>query len=244
MRRTLFLLVVLALPGIALSGEGIEVLTDGGFESDVPIGIGSPLYPGYWSGDISQKVGAMDGIVPLEGSQMLKFIHAASYIATDEDHSWAQVHHIVDLSPYKGIISAGGTKVQASAHFNRVQLDQQTDKAFSISIGAYEGDPTDYHYEYPGQPKPTSLGGRSKDIWTDSDLNTWELAAVEMDLPVNTDFVVISINAIENVFSDPGDQQEFDGHYADGVSLLFVPEPATMMLFGIGFALQLMRRRR
>jgi len=244
MKKTLFLLALLALPGIALSGEGIEVLTDGGFESDVPIGLGLPLYAGYWSGDISQKVGTTDGIVPLEGSQMLKFIHAAPYIATDEDHTWAQVHQIVDLGPYKSIISAGGTSVRASAHFNRVQLDAQTDTRFVLSISAYEGDPTEYHNEYPGQPKPTYLGGTMRNIWTDSDPDTWELVTAEINLPVNTDFVVIDINAVENVFSDPGDQQEFDGHFADGISLLFVPEPATMILFGIGFALQLMRRRR
>ncbi len=227
----------LAFPNVGLSGD-IELLVDGGFESAVPIGVDLPLDAGYWSGDISQKVLAMDGITPLEGASMIKFIHAASYIAVPPDnHGWAQVYQLVDLSAYSSVISAGGTTATFSGYFNRVQIDDQTDTKFVARMNAYEGDPTEY------ASGASSIAYGTTTIYADSVLDTWEFASAEITLPVNAGYIAVCIVAVENVHGDPGDQVEFDGHYGDGMSLVFVPEPATLSLLALG-GLALIRRRR
>lgn len=238
---------VLAFPSVGLS-QGLELLVDGGFENATPIGAGSPLDVGYWSGDISAKVPTTDGITPLEGTSMIKFIHAASYITTDprDDHTWAQVWQLIDLSAYNSVISAGGTTATFSGYYNRVHLGSQTDTRFVVSVYAYDGEPCNFYIEDAEDPnKPVSLGSAGTNLYTDSDLGTWEFATAELTLSVNTDFVAVCTIAVENVYCDPGDGTvaEYDGHYCDGMSLEFVPEPATLSLLAIG-GLALIRRKK
>ena len=64
-----------------------------------------------------------------------------------------------------------------------------------------------------------------------------------LELPANTDFVSIRILAFENVYED-ATGVEFDGHYADGLSMTIVPEPGTFLLVAMGGAAFLRKRRR
>jgi hypothetical protein len=75
-------------------------------------------------------------------------------------------------------------------------------------------------------------------------LATWEELSIDLILPSNTDFVAIRVDAFEDVFNDLT-TGEFDGHFADAVSLVtyVVPEPATGLLLACGLAMLSVRRR-
>jgi hypothetical protein len=78
-------------------------------------------------------------------------------------------------------------------------------------------------------------------MFTDSDTSTWEMAATQLLIPTNTDFLAIQVLAIEDVYNDTFGT-EFDGHYCDMVTLKIVPEPATLGLLLFGAAL--LRKRK
>ncbi|MDP6547322.1 MAG: PEP-CTERM sorting domain-containing protein, partial [Phycisphaerae bacterium] len=78
-------------------------------------------------------------------------------------------------------------------------------------------------------------------IVSDGGLATWERASVELLLPTGTDYIGIDIYADENIHNDTSGI-EFDGHYADAVTVSVTPEPATLSLLALG-GLAILRRR-
>ena len=141
----------------------------------------------------------------------------------------SDVYQLLDFSSYSTFIASGEAVVSASAWFNRVAGDDQTDSLFQVRLQAYSGDPTG---------SPVSLALNDGEIFTDALVSTWELASVNLALPVGTQYVELRISARENVNND-GTDPEFDGHYADNVSIGMndsspVPEPGTLLLLGSG----------
>jgi hypothetical protein len=138
----------------------------------------------------------------------------------------------INVSPYLDAISMGNVNAKMSARFNRVLGDSQTDTQFTIQIYAFKGDYTTLNEQYMGVH--TELASVTEDIFTDGDIATWEFANVELTLPSDTDFVAIFVHAKENVFNDSIGADEFDGHYVDAVTFEIIPEPATLLLLGLG----------
>ena len=65
-------------------------------------------------------------------------------------------------------------------------------------------------------------------------------------LPTNADYLAVRVTASENIFND-NSFPEFDGHYADNVSLQVnnaVPGPCSFALLGLGAGLAGWMRRR
>ena len=76
---------------------------------------------------------------------------------------------------------------------------------------------------------------------TDGGLQTWEYGSVSLGLPSATDYLAVWVRAVENICDD-GEGVEFDGHYADDITLTVIPEPATLLLLALGACL--IRRKR
>lgn len=53
---------------------------------------------------------------------------------------------------------------------------------------------------------------------SDSDISTWEMISAELQVPLGTEYICIIISARENNEND-GTNPEFDGHFADKVSV-------------------------
>ena len=115
-------------------------LSDGGFESgEVTVGW-PPQALNRWQGDLCEVVEATDGIKPLEGSRMLHFIASWPDGPTEE---WiaCNVWQLVDPRRCGFDPSGGGVTVTASASFNKVRGDEETDRQCILWVYAYEGSP-------------------------------------------------------------------------------------------------------
>jgi sugar lactone lactonase YvrE len=188
---------------------------NGGFETLEPVSPGTdPPWPDafadVWQGDEAAIVTMQDGITPFEGTQMLQFI-SAQFAGGAGPNGGSNMWQIVDAP------SVLPSQAIATARFNRVAGDAQTDTAFSLTLVAVSGDPSDF----PTKAENSDfLAVAQTDILTGGDIATWEWVTTTLVLPANTDYVGIQIASSENVFNDTSGT-EFDGHYADDVQLAF-----------------------
>ena len=218
-----------------------NLVTNGGFETATAIPSDYPTDYGYWARDFCAYALATDGISPLEGSQMIKFVYTQpGSMGPLVDRKTSELHQLIDISGYADLIAAGNAHATGAASFNRVAGDAQTDTLFRMVVRAFAGAPS----TYPSQATAfTELAKASSEVFSDSDILTWEQLTFDMPIPVNTDFISVLIYAGEDVFDDGVGGIEFDGHYADAVSLEIVPEPATLSLCVVGTILTVRRRR-
>ncbi len=216
----------------ATAGFGINLLNNPSFEIFEDTSGGWPTSPAdVWKGDYSSIVTSENGISPMDGIQMLKF-QGTDFMSSSEDGIGCQVQQVIDLSSYKAMIETGNAILNTSAFFNRISSDDQTDTRFTLSISVWKGEPDSYDWAtWPTNPNLILI--EEAEIYTDSNPITWEVNALEFILSQETDYVAIQICAIENIYNDSL-YPEFDGHYADFVSLSIIPEPSTLLLLGLG----------
>ncbi|MCD4831880.1 MAG: PEP-CTERM sorting domain-containing protein [Anaerohalosphaeraceae bacterium] len=219
-----------------------NLVVNPGFEtSEITYG-GWPSSYGNWNGDYSAIVGTAGGITPLDGSEMLQFKDTSFCGAGSGDSS--QVFQLIDVSTYSDAIVSGSAVASASAYFNRVTGTSDSDTHFAIAMFAFGGNISSFPEIWENSGATTALarvGGRYDGIYTDTDPLTWEIDSVEFVLPVGTDYLVAYICAYEDVVNDSS-HPEFDGHFADSVSLEIIPEPMTLALLAFGGLL--IRRRK
>lgn len=187
---------------------------NGSFESKVQLASGFPKDIGYWGGDLHAIVGETQGIVPFHGSKMLQFLGSFENLLYYPPHSnrgnatGSDIEQCIMVSPSD--VVGGNTKIVVTAQFNRVHKDDQTDTKFAIEIVAYS------------VPNSLALKSIVKEIICDPDPATWEELSAELLLPINTDLISYRLVARENVYNDMILYDEFDGHFADGVTVTLV----------------------
>jgi hypothetical protein len=211
------------------------------FETPEPTHIfgfpGLPSAFGDWGGDLSQIVVADRGIVPLEGQRMLRF--DATGNSADAALNTSEVWQLVDASAHAGLIASGQARAVSTAWFNRVAGDAQTDTSFGLTLYAFSGSVADFRNNLIGGNFSSTAFG----VLTDGDPVTWEAAGGQWQLPTNTTYLAVRLSASENVLND-GVSPEFDGHYADLVSLEIVPEPSRLVTIAcLGVSTGYCRRR-
>lgn len=211
------------------------VVANPGFETGTPV-IGGSLNLN-WSGDVHNFVTAENGITPAGGAQMLKFIASSS--GGPSGAIVSDVIQIVDFTSAldQAVITAGGASVNGSVLFNRVRDTLQpniVDTQFNFFLRS--------HATYADAVSLISTNTGSNVLFSDSNLLSWETVNAVLTLPTNTQYVTIHLGMVENVLNDTAGP-EFQGHYADEVSLTLVPAPGAAALAGLG-ALLVARRRR
>jgi|GEM_PF-2896065 len=160
-----------------------------------------------WETDAFSIVAAENGITPLGGGSMLRFDATMGAVAGSDPSAIASQN--IALGNYRGLVSAGGATLHVSASFNRVAGDANTDTQFTIIVQAF------------------NAGGAAVDgvltlFYSDADPGSWESHAASLVLPATTTNINLVLAAVENVSNDVV-SPEFDGHYADEVSVWIEP---------------------
>jgi hypothetical protein len=199
------------------AGFGTNLLLNPGFEaSDVVVGA-LPSTAGIWQGDLAARVASEQGVTPRTGSRMLKF--TATGLVAGTGFFTSQQWQTVDLSAYAVDIDAGKVRLDAGAFVNRVAGDAETDTRFDLRVLAFPGSPGTFPADYP---PPV---GQIRSATVNSTAGGWQQLQVQFDvLPVGTRYVAVEIYPYEDV-ADDGTLPEFDGHYADDVSLVLTELP-------------------
>ncbi len=201
-----------------------EELTCPGFES-CSLVVDLPNVSDTWGGDVATITGSTLGVNPASGSNMLRFhytLPASEPCASCGGASGSEVYQLIDLAPYASLVASGLATAQAQMKVNRIAGDAQTDSNFGIDIRAYSGALGSFPLNLDNQ-----IASQVTELLSDSDVVSWETVAVTLPIPTNATYLALRIYAHENVFNDNGSGvTEFDGHFADDVSLI-IPLPCT-----------------
>lgn len=212
-----------------------NLLTDPSFEDNsigTIIGGGAPFFfTRTWEIDLGKIVGTENGIVPLDGDQMLLFDTPPPSLSTD-------IYQLVNVSGSAAAIAAQTATLELSAFFNATMAH-----GFHLTLLSFEAD---------GVEEPIFINAfdgilQSALSFSDADVETWEEFTLRWVIPQDTHFIAAGLN------SQVGGGDAFglsDFSYADKISLTLssepapIPEPATMLLFGAGALGVLGRTRR
>ena len=272
---------VLAMAGLAFlcsnigSATAESIAVNGGFEApESTTGLFPTIIPeefeDQWQGDVSAIVWAQNGVTPEEGDSMLQFISttgSGGYSLADNTAS--DMWQLIDVSDLASEIGMGTQEVNASARFNRVAGDAETDTEAWLGVWAFSGSVDDFqpmvaaHFKdyitawkngttgsLPSEVTDFFVGMDQVSLSTDADVTTWETLSAGLLLPAATDFLGIRLRFKEDVVND-ATSPELDGHYVDNVQvkveLQGVPEPSTVALLGaagLGMLVYAARRRK
>ncbi len=212
-----------------------QTIGNGGFESGSANVGPIPTNFGTWGGDGSAYVGTTFGISPFEGSRMMRFLTADQSLSSTSLID-SQYHQNIDLAAFSAAIAQGKEVFSASAMFNRVAGNAQTDTEFQLQITAKSGTPSSF----------TDLGSATSVLFSDSDPATWEKVSIDnFQLPLGTTFVTLEVVATENIFNNTSGT-EYDGHFVDAVTVqaTTVPEPGSALLLAVACSAFMARRQR
>ncbi|MFN0180004.1 MAG: hypothetical protein ACKVZ0_14485 [Gemmatimonadales bacterium] len=194
---------------------GTNLLINPGFESAVTAGP-LPDGAGYWRGDLTDAIPPPTGVpASPAGGRILSFLATATATASLNTAS-SELFQIIDLTPLATDIDAGKVAVDGRAFFNRAPRSASSDRLFSLNLLAFAGTPASFPESW--NPR-TALIDRRFDLTSDADPATWETVTGSITLPPTTRYVVVLLFAGEDVVNDAV-SPEFDGHYADGASLI------------------------
>lgn len=196
---------------IAASAYGRNLLINPEFSTPVTQGL-LPTAPGNWQGDLAASVAAEQGIAPRSASSMLRFDATGNVGSTNTFAS--QQWQIVNVSAQAADIAAGRVRADASAWFNRVAGDPDTDRRFDIRLLAFSGSGAALPAAYSAGSQLAVQAGTIL-----SNDNAWQQATAVMTLPAGTTLLLVEIYAYEDVANE-GTSPELAGHYADDISLV------------------------
>ena len=212
-----------------------EYLTNPSFETPTATGRtpnGIPDTFAYWGYDWAEYRTAENGITPLDGSRMLRFMYSLSYGSVNPSRfNASEIIQLFDLTTLPDYTPSTIYRVYATAYFNRVAGDIETDTLFDVTLGGWTGNPVNFPNTYPDP-----LRHQSTQIESDSDPLTWEIVTSTIKTQPGMNYLSVRLAAIENIFNDmQGGGTEFDGHYVDKVSLQIVaiPECGSVVMVGV-----------
>lgn len=203
------------------SAAQANILTDPGFEVNPLDDIITVLndfttYQGVWGTEVGLITGVDGGIVPFQGSLMLRM--------DDDGGVTTQTLQMVDVSSYAALIDSGLAVVEASAWFN----------AAPGFLGGQGGVGVGY---YSAANFGSNIGGSANFyVSMDGDAQSWQQSSLSESIPVGTRWMYFQV-VFDNstMFGFPG--------YVDAAEMRIVPTPGAAAMLGMAGIAAFRRRR-
>lgn len=223
-------LPIIALLLFSASVAWSEYLANPSFETPTATGrtpAGIPDTFAYWGYDWAEYRTAENGITPLDGSRMLRFMYSLPFGSVNPSRFGAsEIIQLFDLTTLPDYSASTTYRVYATAHFNRVTGDSETDSLFDVTLGGWTGNPVNFPNTYSDP-----LRYQTKQIESDDNPLTWESITSTIKTQPGMNYLSVRLAAVENIVNDmQGAGTEFDGHYVDKVSLQIVAIPEVSSL--------------
>ena len=205
---------------VPLTSKTITLLEDG-FESDTPsLATRVPLEPGIWRGDHADIVAEEQGIKPLAGHKMLRFLRADhDGKARVAGNHIADVYQLIDVRQFRHEFADGSAVAQASASVNATAFPVGEKYGCAISIYALDAETVPDSAAKIGTALTNEANAMARSGHTklDRDPTQWQQLSTELRLPPNTEFLVVRLHITQG-FDSTGNAT-FTGSYADEVKV-------------------------
>jgi hypothetical protein len=219
MKKLILVSLLVSIMLMSVSANAVNLLVDPGFESN-PLTtftavINSPfaMLPGVWGQENSTIVGTEFTVVPPQGTKMLRMDYTGSYTQTGQ---------ATDVTSYAAIIDSGGATVNMSALFN---ANPKIGAALGVVAVSFF---TTSNYASNTPPYLTAS------TTLDNSPNTWQTISLSIPIPVGTRWLLSQVAFLDSTLQGVPPDTSFYGGYVDAADLTIIPEPATMILLGIG----------
>lgn len=149
-------------------------IADPSFE-DLPAGTsigGTTVFggTGVWTIDMGSIRAAENGIVPLDGSQMLRFTEVAPHVTTN-------IYQLIDVSTLAGPIELSAFVNATAQHEMYISILAYEEASPPLDVGAYED------------------SASSGYVTTDGDPATWEELTLEYQIPPTANYIAIGLDS-------------------------------------------------
>jgi len=207
----------IASPHNTSKAQQALVVANSGFEdAEPPLARGVPANFGEWSGDFTESVGPPQGIAPLEGRRMLRFLRSDSEREPMGASTYVgDMFQVVDLRPWRDAISDGTAVAELSASFAAVPGEEMV---FQTCLWAFAGEPSRLPENWTKHLREELAYGSGSSRST-GDSTRWQRVTGRMIVPPDAEMVVIELK-VSPASRRAGAPIVFHGVYADEVELV------------------------
>lgn len=213
-------------PSLGTSDKAVTLLDDGFESGPAPLVTGVPTEPGRWSGDYTDVVGEQQGVTPVSGGKMLRFLRADYEGKPNAIASRVvDAYRLIDVRPYRQEFANGSMVAQLSAGFNAFEYPRSETYIGTITIHALDGESmTNGSLRAISARDDTSLAVASTGgVQLDRNPESWQRLTSDLRVPANTDFLLIHI--LIPAGQRTREKAGFGGHYVDEVRLTLRRSP-------------------
>lgn len=218
----LFSVFTLPVRGMPQQPKLTPLITES-FESEVtPEALGIPTSVGNWSGDYCEVVSAQNGLVPADGDRMLQVLRADYEGKPEPEGSYCgDMYRLFDVRSLREQLERGDTVVRASAMFNMLAQPADENYRYNVTILAVTSELVANQRLFDAATiESYSLATASRqNLRLDNDPQTWELGACELQLPSDTEYVMIYLAISYGHSADDVRRITFPGHFIDDIEV-------------------------
>ena len=159
-----------------------------------------------WNREEHLSVPAEQGILPLEGDDMIKLSRMSIDVPGQSAES-SETLRVLDLRDVSRKEDGPGLRLSTSVYFNQGVGLAHGSTEFSLTVHAISS----------SEGADRSIGHKQSSINSDLNPATWEELASDFEIPEGTDYLLVALNARKE-----GSQAllpDFGGHYADQLRL-------------------------
>lgn len=186
-----------------------------------------PVNTLYWYGDNARRDRGLSEVCTGEWALVFENTSPGGASVSQSAQVYQRINlgdHTGDLSPWK--------RVRAQAAFKGARASSDTDNQFGLHLAVYSGDwaafpfsGVDYESLSPNTPEFNRLSYKTNFFFVDDNEDTWEVLQSEIPLPNDADFLVVVLEAVENVINDTVGAEFSSDHMVDVVEVVLDKGP-------------------
>ena len=228
---------------IPLAAKTLTLLNEGFESGSAPLVTGMPVTTGVWSGDFTELVSSQQGITPVGGKKMLRFLRADYQGKAPQLSYSGDIYRVIDVREQATNFVDGKSLMSVEANFRTVPVQEAKRFQCGIEIHALDVLPDETQRRTwnsllrhprgadaePGHNATSSgegsLASASRQFMLDSAGGSWQKFRSELRVPPGTQYLLIAFHVIDLKAAKERSENyvvEFPGQYMDNVEVSLI----------------------